>query len=169
MSLGGHPKTSGDVRSGRQRDGGSGVTPELIPGPVHSSSQSRATAPAPSRQEQHTSQTRTNCTFVAAIICTGLRQSSQSERRGGVCYLASPFHWPNTVCVCVCLGGAPVVPSAVNTSLRLHPRLGMSIQRSDCRLLYDCLVSFCGPSSFSAPVPLISGALPGQHSHCLFK
>lgn len=49
----------------------------------------------------------------------------------------------------------PVVPSAVNTSHRLHPRLATSIQRSDCRLLYDCLVLFSRPSFFSALTALI--------------
>lgn len=69
----------------------------------------------------------------------------------------SPFHWPNRE------GGrkritprpTPVVPSAVNTSHRLHPRLATSIQRSDCRLLYDCLVLFSQPGFFSALTALI--------------
>lgn len=63
----------------------------------------------------------------------------------------------------------PVVPSAVNTSHRLHPRLATSIQRSDCRLLYDCLVLFSQPGFFSALKALIRPPCLGQQSHCLFK
>lgn len=63
----------------------------------------------------------------------------------------------------------PVVPRAVNTSHRLHPCLAASIQGSDCRLLYDCLVLFSVLGFFSALAALIRPPLPGQQSHCLFK
>lgn len=64
---------------------------------------------------------------------------------------------------------ALVVPWAVNTPHRLHPRLAASIQRSDCRLLYDCLVLFSRLGFFPAFAVLIRPPLPGQQSHCLFK
>lgn len=106
------------------------------------------------------------------------RAPSPSHASALVLYLLSwtsilppPFQWPNRE------GGrkritprpTPVVPSAVNTSHRLHPRLATSIQRSDCRLLYDCLVLFSRPGFFSAPRSSNQTALPGQQSHCLFK
>lgn len=59
---------------------------------------------------------------------------------------------------------APVVPSAVNTSHRLHPRLATSIRRSDCRLLYDCPVLFSRPSFFSALAALIRPPWPDNRA-----
>lgn len=172
LPLGGPPKTGREVRSGHQRDGGGGATPRTNSRSrtclqSRMSEQINGTGPIPAGtthrpnqnkrhlcSRRHLYPAQTELPVRAAEWCL-LSRLTVSLAKHGVCV----WVW----------GGAPVVPSAVNTSLRLHPRLGASIQRSDCRLLYDCLVSFCGPSSFSAPAPLISGALPGQRSHCLFK
>lgn len=88
----------------------------------------------------------TNSTFVPRMICTRLRQIKLrvrvrhpgTARAGGG--REREKEWP--------CRPAPVVPRAVNTPHSPHPRLAASIQRSDRRLPYDCLVLFSRPTSF---------------------